>query len=41
LVPIFEERFERFGIKLVPFFTLETLSHLNAKPSRWTGRIDG
>jgi sulfide:quinone oxidoreductase len=24
LVPIFEERFERFGIKLVPFFTLET-----------------
>jgi sulfide:quinone oxidoreductase len=24
LVPIFEERFERFGIKFVPFFTLET-----------------
>lgn len=24
LVPIFEERFERFGIRLVPFFTLET-----------------
>ncbi len=23
LVPIFEERFERFGIRLVPFFTLE------------------
>jgi len=31
LVPIFEERFERFGIKLVPFFTLETFDPANRK----------
>lgn len=31
LVPIFEERFERFGIKLSPFFTLETFDPANRR----------